>query len=343
MDKKAYVFARFPSLGVAMKKVKAENAVGKCLAHDIIRYGPALKAILFKRGHMVRAEDVEKLKDAGNYFVYVDDGKENGVHEDEAATRMARVLACENISYTRPNKAAVSLLAEKNGLLNVKADVVKKINLIKDFVFATQANNVGVMKGDVVGVVKIIPLTIDERRMRKVEEILKKNKPILRVVPPKVKKIGIITTGTEVYEKRVKDGFGTVLKEKLASYGLGIEESVVLPDDEDKIREKIIEFKKKGYELILVTGGMAVDSDDVTPAAIRGTGADVVSRGVPTFPGSMIMLAYLDCVPVIGLPACVIPDKRTSFDLLLPRILAKEKITREELAEMGHGGLIRQL
>jgi molybdenum cofactor synthesis domain-containing protein len=232
-------------------------------------------------------------------------------------------------------------LAEKNGLLNVKADIVKKINLIKDFVFATQANNAGVRKGDVVGVVKIIPLTVDERRMRKVEEILKKNKPILRVVPPKVKKIGVITTGTEVYEKRVKDGFGPVLKEKLASYGLGIEESVVLPDDEDKIRDKIIEFKKKGYELILVTGGMAVDSDDVTPAAIKGTGADVVSRGVPTFPGSMIMLAYLDGVPVIGLPACVIPDKRTSFDLLLPRILVKEKITREELAEMGHGGFIR--
>ena len=330
----------FPFLGFTMKKVKAESSVGKRLAHDIIRYGPALKAVLFKRGHVVRAGDVEKLKDAGNYFVYVDDGKEKGVHEDEAATRMARTSTGENISYTRPNKAAVSLLAEKNGLLKVRVDVVKKINLIKDFVFATQVNNTGVRKGDVVGVVKIVPLTVDERRMRKMEETLKKNKPILRVVPPKVKKIGVITTGTEVYEKRVKDEFGPVLKEKLASYGLGIEKSVFLPDDEGKIREKIIEFKKKGYELILVTGGMAVDSDDVTPAAIRGTGADIVSRGVPTFPGSMIMLAYLGSTAVMGLPACVFVDKWTSFDLLLPRVLAKEKITKAELAEFGHGGLL---
>jgi molybdenum cofactor synthesis domain-containing protein len=341
MNKKAYVLPVFPSLRVAMRKVKAESAVGKRLAHDIIRYGPALKAVLFKRGHVVRLEDVERLKDAGNYFVYVENGEEKGVHEDEAATRMACSSAGENISYTKPNKGAVALMAEKTGLLKVKVDVIKKVNLIKDFVFATQANNAGVRKGDVVGMVKIVPLTVDERRMGKVEGILKKNKPVIEVIPPRVKKIGVITTGTEVYEGRVKDGFGPVLKEKLAGYGLGIEESVVLPDDEDKIREKIIEFRKRGCELILVTGGMAVDSGDVTPAAIRATGAEVVSRGVPIFPGSMVMLAYLHGAPVVGLPACVIPDKRTSFDLLLPRILAKEKITKEELAGMGQGGLIR--
>jgi len=326
--------------GFVVKKIKVEDAVGKPIAHDIVRYGPGLKAILFKRGHVVRQEDVGKLKDAGNYFVYIAEGKEEGVHEDEAATRMARASTHGSIFYTKPDNGKVNLLAEKPGLLKVKADVVKKINLIKDFVFATQANNSGVRKGGVVGAVKIIPLTVDERRMRKVEKILRKNKPALKIVSPKVKKIGAIITGTEVYESRIKDAFLPVLKEKLGSYGLKISKTAILPDDEEKIKEKIIELKRS-CDLILVTGGMAVDSKDVTPAAIKSAGAEVVSRGVPTFPGAMMMLAYLDGAPVLGLPACVIPDKRTAFDLLLPRVLAKERITREELAELGHGGLIR--
>lgn len=329
-----------PCLGSQVKRVKAEGAVGKPLAHDVVRYGPGLKAILFKRGHVVQRENVEKLKETGNYFVYIAEGREDGVHEDEAALRMARASAGENISYAKPNQGKVNLLAEKPGLLKVNADVVKRINLIDDFVLATQANNTGVRKGGVVGAVKIVPLTVEESRMKEVKEILEENKPVLRVVPPKVKKIGIIITGTEVYEGRVKDAFEPALRKKLADYDPDIRESVVLPDDEEKIREKIIEFKEKGYGLILVAGGMAVDSEDVTPAAVKNTSADVVSRGVPTFPGSMTMVAYLNDTPILGLPACVIPDKRTSFDLLLPRVLAKERITKEELAELGHGGLL---
>jgi len=320
-----------------MKKVKVEDAIGEPLAHDVVRYGPGIKTVLFKRGHVVRAEDVEQLKDAGNYFVYVGEEEEE-VHEDEAAVRMARAAMGKNLSYKGPDKGSIKLVAEKPGLLKVKVGVIKQVNLIDDFIFVTRVNNTGVKKGAVVGAAKIVPLTVDETRMRKVEEILEKNKPVLQVIPPKIKKVGVIVTGTEVYEGRIKDAFVPVLKEKLGDYGLDVHESTILPDDEEKIKEKILAFKKKGHELILVAGGMAVDSGDLTPTAIKNTGADVVSRGAPTFPGAMIMLAYLEGVPILGLPACVIPDKRTSFDRILPRVLAKEKITREEIAELGHGG-----
>ncbi len=315
--------------------MRVEDAIGEPLAHDVVRYGPGVKIVLFKRGHVVRAEDVNQLKDTGNYFVYIGEG---GVHEDEAAIRMARAAMGENLSYKGPDKGSIKLIAEKPGLLKVKVDVLKQVNLIDDFVFVARVNNTGVKKGDVVGAAKIVPLTVDEGRMRKVEEILEKNKPVLEVIPPKIKKVGVIVTGTEVYEGRIKDAFVPVLKEKLGDYGLDVHESTILPDEEEKIKEKILEFKEKGHELILVTGGMAVDSGDLTPVAIKNTGADVVSRGAPIFPGAMIMLAYLKGVPVLGLPACVLPDKRTSFDRILPRVLAKEKITREEIAELGHGG-----
>jgi molybdenum cofactor synthesis domain-containing protein len=322
-----------------VKQVKTEDAIGKPLAHDVVRYGPGLKSILFKRGHVITAADVDRLKDAGNYSVYIIERKEKGVHEDDAAIRMARASAGENIFYTKPNQGKVNLLTKTPGLLKVKADVLKRVNFIDNFVISTKPNNTGVRKGELVGSVKIIPLKVDERRMREVEEILKRNKPI-QVIPPRLKRIGTIVTGTEVHEGRVKDAFKPALRERLTSYGLEVQETIVVPDDEEKIKEKILAFKEKGYELILVAGGMAVDAGDVTPAAIRKTGAKIISRGVPTFPGSMFMIAYLDGTPILGLPACVIPDKRTSFDLLLPRILAKEKITREEIAELGHGGLL---
>lgn len=322
-----------------MKKVKVENAIGKQLAHDVIRCGPGVKSILFKRGHVITAADIERLKDVGNYSVYITEKKEKDVHEDEAATRMASASAGENVSYAKPNNGMVGLFAKTPGLLKVKEDVIKRMNLIDDFVVSTKPSNTGVKKGEFVGAVKIIPLTVDENRMKKVEKILRSNKPI-QVAPPKLNKIGAIVTGTEVHEGRVKDAFEPALREKLVGYGLKLRRAVVVPDDEEKIKEKILTFKKMGYELILVTSGMAVDAGDVTPAAIRKTGAEVISRGIPVFPGSMIMVAYLGGTAILGLPACVITDKRTSFDLLLPRVLAKEKITRTELAKMGHGGLL---
>ena len=322
-----------------VKQVKAEDAIGKQLAHDVVRYGPGLKSILFKRGHVITAADVEQLKDTGNYSVYIIERKEGDVHEDDAATRMARAAAGADIFYTKPNQGKVNLLAKTPGLLKVKPGVVKRVNLIDNFIISVKPNNTGVRKGELVGSVKIVPLTVDEGRMRRVEEIFKRNNPI-QVIPPKLKRIGAIITGTEVHEGRVKDAFEPALREKLAVYGLKIQEAIVMLDDEEKIKEKILAFKEKSYELILVAGGMAVDAGDVTPAAIRKTGAEIISRGAPTFPGSMIMIAYLGGTPILGLPACVIPDKRTSFDILLPRVLAKEKITREEIAELGHGGLL---
>jgi len=202
------------------------------------------------------------------------------VHEDEAATGMARASAGGNIFYTKPNQGKVNLLAKTPGLLKVNADVVKRVNLIDDFIVSTKPNNTGVRKGELVGSVKIVPLTVDERRMRRVEKILTQDKPILEIIPPRVKKIGVIITGTEVYEGRVKDAFEPALGEKLAAYGLKIQGAGVVPDDEEKIKKKILAFKEQGHKLILVAGGMAVDAGDVTPAAIRKTGAEILPTSV---------------------------------------------------------------
>ena len=322
------------------KKVRTEDAIGKKLAHDVICYKPGLKSVSFKRGHVVTAEDIDRLKDTGDYYILVEGDEENGVHEEDAATRMALASIDASVFYSGPHQGKVNLLAKVPGLLKVKSDPVKRVNLIEDFVIATKSSNIWVKKGDLLGSVKIVPLTVDEPRMKNVEKILKSNRPIIRILPLKVKKIALVITGTEVFEGRIKDAFYPTLSAKLAEYGLKIREKVIVPDDPEKIKDNITAFKKKGYDLILVASGMAVDAGDVTPTAIRKTGAEVISRGVPIFPGSMAMVAYLDGTPVLGLPACVIPDKVTSFDLFLPRVLAGDKITKEEIAELGHGGML---
>lgn len=324
-----------------MKRVRVEDAIGKPLAHDVIHYGPKLKSVLFKRGHIVQPEDLEKLKDTGNYYIYVAGGREEEVHEDEAALRMARAIAGGNLSHTKPDKGRVKVLAETPGLLKVKADVVRRVNLIDNFVLATQANNTGVRRQQAVAAVKIVPLTIKEEQIQEVEDFLLENKPVIWVVPPRIKKIATVVVGTEIYEGRIKDVFVPVLREKLDGYDLNIQESVVLPDDKKKIVEKILELKERGYELILVTGGLAVDAGDVTPSAIEDAGAEVISRGAPIFPGPMIMLAYLDDTSIIGVPAAAIPFERTSLDYILPRVLAGEKLTKESIAELGVGGFFQ--
>ncbi|MFN4133364.1 MAG: molybdopterin-binding protein [Candidatus Hadarchaeales archaeon] len=322
-----------------VRVVKAEEAVGKSLAHDVVRYGPGLKAVLFKKGHIVREEDVEKLKDAGNYIVYVEEGELEGVHEDDAALRMALACMGQNLLYSKPNKGRVDLLASISGVLRIKEGVVKKVNLVEDFILATLPDFSGVRKGQRVASMKIVPLSVSETKMREIEEMLCREKPVVEVCPPALRRIGAIITGTEIYEGRVKDAFLPVLQKKLGEFGLQIEESSVMPDDERKIAEKIIEFKNSGKELILVCGGMAVDIKDVTASAIKSTGADVVSRGIPAFPGAMMMISYLGDVAVIGLPACVIPDERTTFDIFLPKLLMKHRISRGEIVDIAPRGL----
>lgn len=311
------------------------------MAHDVIQYGPGTKRVLFKRGHLISSEDLDKLKDTGNYHVYISEGEDDrGIHEEEAALRIAQSAAGENISPTNPSKGRVRLVTESPGLLKVKSGVVKQVNLEDGFVLATQLNNSGVRKSQEVASTKIAPLVIEEDKLERVEEILEDNKPVIKVIPPQIEKIGVIITGKEVYEGRIEDAFKPTLEKKLKPYGLTITKSIILPDDEKKIQEKILEYKREGLELILVTGGMAVDAGDVTAKAIKSTGAEVIPRGTPIFPGNMAVIAYLEDVPILGLPACVLPDPQTSLDFLLPRALAKEKITNEDIAELGHGGLL---
>ena len=204
---------------------------------------------------------------------------------------------------------------------------------------ASRHGNFPVKKGDKIAGTRIIPLVIEEEKMRRAEA-LTQGEPIFQIVTYQKKRAGVITTGSEVYKHRIEDNFTPVIETKLKEYGVEMEDHAVCDDKPEMITEAIHKMLDKGMDMIICTGGMSVDPDDRTPLAIRNTGADVVSYGAPVLPGAMFMLAYYNRkIPIVGLPGCVMYAKRTVFDLVLPRIMADEILVKEDLDSLGEGGL----
>lgn len=323
-----------------MKTVRVEDAVGMVLAHDLTKIVPGeYKGAAFKKGHIVRAEDVEPLKKMGKYHINIFELDENTLHEEEAARRIAKAVAGDGLEWGEPSEGRVNLTSAVRGLLRVDTDALARINAVDMVILATLHTHTLVEKGTVVAGAKVVPLVIQRESVEEAERIAAVCPPVLSVRPLFPLKAGIVVTGTEVYEGRIQDKFAPVLQSKVEKLGGACVGVMFAPDDLETIRGKIRAFLSQGAELVMVSGGMSVDADDVTPAAIRSVAPDVVTYGSPALPGAMFMLAYDGDVPVVGVPACGMFRKITVLDLLLPRIFAKEKIVKSDITALAHGGL----
>lgn len=322
-----------------MQKIKVEEAVGTVLMHDITRIVPGeFKGRAFAKGHLIREEDIPDLLKLGKEHVYVGELNPGKIHEHEAALRIAAVVSGKGLTYGEPCEGKVSLKAAYDGMCMINEEKLLEINMIDDVAVATRNNRKAVKKGDIIAALKVIPLSVEEDKLRLVEEIAN-NKEIITIKPFRSYKVGLVTTGTEVYTGRVKEKFGPVIKKKLKSYGCQVLDQIIVPDDAAQIARAIQGLLERGAEMIFTTGGMSVDPDDVTPVGIRQTGAEIVSYGAPVFPGAMLLVAYLGNVPILGLPGAVSYFKATVFDLIMPLLLSEEKINKHDLAKLGMGGL----
>jgi molybdenum cofactor synthesis domain-containing protein len=322
-----------------LKVIPVEEAVGLPLAHDITEIVPGKhKGPAFRRGHIVRQEDIPKLLDVGKRNLYVMELEKDELHEEDAARRLAQAAAGPNLKLTDPSEGRVNLVAEIPGLLKVDVDLLYRLNSLGDLMLATLHGDRFVKAGTVVAGTRTIPVVVKEELIQKAEELCKQ-KPIVTLLPMTPKKVHLVVTGSEVFTGRIKDGFGPIVTRKVNELGSTVESIKLAPDDPDVIAGEIKHAKRAGAEVILVSGGMSVDPDDKTPEGIRRSGAKVESHGFPILPGSMFVMAYLDETPVMGLSGCVLHDPFTAFDALLPRLLAGEKITRAAIIAMGHGGL----
>ncbi len=322
-----------------LKRVKAEEAVGMILGYDVTQVIPGLKkGPVFKKGHRIREEDIKVFLDTGNEYIWVIDLKEGELHEDEAAMELAKSISGENLRFESGGEGRVLIKAERDGLLKVERDLLEELNLKGDFVLSTLKNNTPCKEGDLIGVAKVIPLIIQEEELKWVKERFSERR-VIYLKPYKERKVGVIVTGDEVYFGRIKDGFDQQVLPKLKEYGVTVFKKLVLPDDPQKIAQAIRELVQEGCDLLILTGGLSVDPGDVTREGVKLAGASILNYGAPVIPGTNFLYALLDKVDILGLPACVYYNRRTVFDVVLPRILASERLSREEIRRLGYGGL----
>ena len=323
-----------------MRAIPVREATGTVLCHDITQIVPGkFKGPAFRRGHVLREEDIPRLLDMGKEHIFAWEIDCGLLHEDEAAARMARAAVGSGIGLSEPKEGKINLVAEEDGLFKVNVPALLQVNEDEEAVFVTIHTNQRVTKGKVVAGTRVIPLVIKEEKVRRIEDICRANAPLVEIKPMRSLSAGIVTTGSEVYHGRIKDQFGPVVMRKLEKLNCRVLGQTLVSDRVEFIVQAIRTFIDNGAEMVIVTGGMSVDPDDVTPAGIRASGGRVVTYGAPILPGAMFMLAYIGQVPVMGLPGCVMHNKTTIFDVVLPRILAGEEIVRADIVKLAHGGL----
>lgn len=322
-----------------MKEIKTIDAIGHVICHDITQIIKGeVKHSVFKKGHVVREEDIPVLLSVGKDHLYVYEVEEGMIHEDEAAEILKEMTINEHMSPSGPHEGKIDLFAEVDGLFKVDIERLLQINLLGEMMIATRHNNMPVKKGDHLLGTRIIPLIIEKEKMEKAKNLC--DGPLTQLLPFHPLKVGVVTTGNEVFYGRIKDTFTPVIIDKVHEFGMEVVQQELTDDNKENIEQAIRRVMDAGVDVVLCTGGMSVDPDDKTPAAIRQVAPHVISYGAPVLPGAMFMLAYTETgMPIMGLPGCVMYCARTVFDLILPRIAAKDPITTEELAALGHGGL----
>lgn len=322
-----------------MKTVKVEDAVGMILSHDVTQIIPGeFKGRLFKKGHIIREEDVEKLLSIGKEHVFIWEPTPGQVHENDAATEIADLVQGEGLVLSEEIKEGkIDFFAAEDGLFKLNKQLLFQLNSIGEIIVATIHDNTPVKKGEKVASTRVIPLAIAKEKLEEAKKRV--TEKLMKVVPIRPQQAILITTGNEVYKGRIKDAFLPVIESKLAEYHATVKRQVILPDDKELITAEINKGLEEGIDLILCTGGMSVDPDDVTPTAIKESKGNVVTYGSPILPGAMFLLAYNGDTPILGIPSCAMYAKRTVLDLMLPRVLAGEKLTMNDIAAYGHGGL----
>jgi len=322
-----------------MRKITVEEAIGETLCHDMTGISDGKKGVLFSRGHIITREDIPRLLDIGKSHVFVWDIDADEVHENDASLTVAKAVCGNGISHDdEPSEGKVLMYAKHRGLFSLNSSALLKLNSIDDYTIACLPNLTDVKEGAKLGGIRIVPLVTNRKNMENAVSVAENNFPVFNVLPYKKLKCGVIITGSEVFYGRIDDKFEPIMRKKLGFFDADILGVTKCPDDPDTIQDAVTNFTAQGAQLILLTGGMSVDPDDLTPTAIRNSGARVVTQGVPMQPGNMLMIAYLNETVLVGVPGASMHSPVTSLDVFLPRIFAGLEIKADDIPGLGEGG-----
>jgi hypothetical protein len=326
-----------------LKKIKLNDGVGTRLAHDLTEIRPGeFKGAAFHKGHVICNDDLCRLQKMGKNHLYVLDLDADEIHEDQAAAILAGALAGEGIAWRdEPREGKIKLLADRDGLFTVNTAALAAFNMVDEVMCATLHNHTIVQKGELVAATRAIPLVMKRTAIERAAAIARQKDAVLAVKPIRKARAGLVITGNEVYHGLIEDRFEPILTEKMKAIGSEVAAVTFAPDDAELIGKAIRSHLDRGCDLLMLSGGMSVDPDDVSRQGIRAAGANEIYYGAAVLPGAMFLVAYIGDTPLLGVPACGLYHRITVLDLVLPRILAGEKIGKAELAFLGHGGLCR--
>lgn len=328
-----------------MKKVNVEDAVGMTLCHDMTAMRDGFKGPVFKRGHVIREEDIPEMLDIGKRTVFVWEDNAGEIHEEDAALRMAAMCPVEGARYEGPSEGKMVLVADREGMLRVDVPLLHKVDAIEDVTIATLPDHYPVKEGDRIASMRIVPLVTKEVNIEQAEALCA-GKQLIRLLPYRPLKAGVIITGSEVYSGRIRDLFEPIVRAKLAAYPGEITGVTICDDDEDMIVAEAKKLMDKGADFLIFSGGMSVDPDDLTPSSIRrlaremGESEDaILTHGVPSQPGNMTLIGYIGDIPVLGVPGAAITMPTTIFDVVLPQVYTGVKFTMEDVIRLSDGGV----
>ncbi len=323
-----------------MKKVPVEQAVGLTLCHDITAIRDGFKGAAFHRGQVIREEDIEALLNIGKRHVYIWEDSAGEIHEEDAALRLARLATVSGGSFSGPSEGKMVLTADRAGLFRVNVPLLRAIDSLPDITISTIPDHYPVVPGGRLASMRIVPLVTKESNIIEAERLsAESDTPLLQLLPYREGlRAGIIITGSELYTGRIQDKFEPVARRKLAPYGVEVVSVEICNDELEMLTNALQKLQAMNVDLILMSGGMSVDPDDLTPTAVRTGGAQVVAHGVPSQPGNMLLVAYWNEIAIFGVPGAAISLPTTTFDVLLPQAVAGVKITKEDLVSLGDGG-----
>lgn len=328
-----------------LQAVPVAEAVGKNALHDMTRIEPGVsKGPAFVAGQVISGGDLCRLQLMGRNRVYVQDGvavpdPAEWVHENDVALAFAQLMPGANV---QPNESVregkIGFKAAVNGLFQVDVTRLEAFNRVPDVMCATRHHGSILQAGTQVAASRAIPLYLSHGHFLRAKNVLAQG-PLFSVLPLRAAKIGVLVTGTEVFQGIIEDRFAPLVEQKALALGCEVVHSVKAPDDAAAIEKAVHELLNSGADLIITTAGLSVDPDDVTRKGLLDAGLENMLYGMPLLPGAMSLVGTLGKAQVLGVPACALFHKTTAMDVLLPYLLANAPISRELLSSFGHGGL----
>ena len=321
-----------------LKNIPVDKSVGAILVHNIMG---ADGRKVFSKGHVVVADDVEKIRALGQETVYAAILASDDVREDDAAMRLAQTVAGDGIDLSKPSGGRVNFYATQAGFLRVNADALKRINELDGVTLATIGRYSAGAPKKMIATLKTIGLALPESILLEAEKIVGARGKALSIAPVQNQKVAIILTGSSNGKQKVQETFASPIRARIEELGGQIVAEAYVLENANAIQETIYSVLDSGAQMIIIAGETSImDADDITPRGIKQAGGTIELYGAPVEPGNLLLLAYRGSVPIIGAPGCVKSREINAVDLILPRLMIGERVTRAEVVELAEGGLL---